>query len=320
MANPDKNQDSTFSLLNIIIILIAVITIGYIAYTYINPQVNGKNDRTDYFDNLLGDTPEIIAQDALTIDEPNVNTGTIEEDKPITFFDDRTTDATVAPEVVVDENSEKLTPVILIDTTEEVEDNYTDVLQASDQRIYSTLAEFSQQTADVRALLHDDMLRNTVVFVENFSKGYFISKFSPMTAPDKKFSTRRKGQNLIIDPRSYQRYDDYADYIYSVDSKAFVQYYLSLKPSIDDFYAEIARPNTTFDDALAEAIAMVMATPVIYKEIEVNSPSVMYLYNEPALENLNDAQKLLLRMGPQNLAKIKHKLRSIQAELAIVKN
>jgi len=320
MANPDKNQDSSFSLLNVIIILIAVITVGYIAYTYFNPQVDGKNTRTDYFDNLLGDTPEVVTQEVPDTTTTEASPLVVEEDKPITFFNEKSTNTDVAPEVVVDENSEKLTPVLLIDTTEDIEDNDTDVLQASDQRIYSTLAEFSQQTAAVRALLHDDMLRNTVVFVENFSKGYFISKFSPMTAPEKKFTSRRQGRNLIIDPRSYQRYDDYADYIYSVDSKAFVQYYLSLKPSIDDFYAEIARPNTTFDDALDKAIAVVMATPVIYKEIEVNSPSVMYLYNDPALENLNDAQKLLLRMGPQNLAKIKHKLRSIQAELAIAKN
>jgi len=320
MANSDRNQESSFSLLNIVIILIAIITIGYIAYTYINPQIDGKNTKTDYFDNLLGDTPEVVTQEASNEESTSVDTAVIEEDKPITFFDNRTSDAKVAQEVVVDENSEKLTPVLLLDTTEEIEDNYTDVLKASDQRIYSTLAEFSQQTTEVRELLHDDMLRNTVVFVENFSKGYFISKFSPMTAPNKKFIARRKGQNFIIDTRSYQRYDNYADYVYSVDSKAFVQYYLSLKPSIDDFYAEIARPNTTFDDALDKAISMVLNTPVIYNEIEVNSPSVMYLYNDPKLENLNDAQKLLLRMGPQNLAKIKHKLRSIQAELSIAKH
>jgi len=316
MANSDKHQESSFSLPNIIIIIIAILAIAYIAFTYTNPQIDVTKTKTDYFNNLNEDIPEVVTLETTDLDT-SVNEETIKEDKPITFFDDRTNDTEIINEVVVDENSQELTPALLLDTTDEIEDTDTDVLKTSDQSIYSKLAEFGQQTTELKALLHDDILRNTVVFVENFSKGYFISKFSPMLAPKNKFSVLSKGQDLIIDAKSYQRYDHYADYIYSVDSKAFVQYYLSLKPTIDEFYAEISTPNSTFDDALSKSISMVLDTPVIYNEIEVNSPSVMYLYNDPKLENLNDAQKLLLRMGPQNLAKIKHKLRSIQAELSI---
>lgn len=315
MANSDRSKDSSYSSLNIIIIILATIMASYFIYTFVIPQANNQNAKTDYFDDLIEEPSEIVTQN--TNEPANI---IIEQSEPITFFDDQASATGIAPEVVINEKTtiEAIsTPLLLIDTTEEIEDNYTDLLKASDQRITSTLAKFSQQTVIVSALLHDDILRNTVVFIENFSKGHFISKFSPMIAPKEAFVVQRKGKALIIDPRSYQRYDDYADYIYSVDSKAFVQYYQSLKPSIDDFYAEISKPNTTFDNALSKAISIVLATPIIYKEIEVESPSVMYLYNNDELENLNNAQKLLLRMGPKNLAKIKHKLRNIQAELTI---
>lgn len=307
MVNLDKNQDSSYSWLNILIILITIMTVVYIVYAFINPK-------PDYSEDLIKDIPQ-------------ANVITIEESKPTILSNHKPSENVIFSENIIDKtiteaditaDTDTTTPFLLIDKNEEIEDNYTDLLEASDQRIFSSLAEFSQQTANISALLHDDMLRNTVVFVENFSRGYFVSKFSPMTAPDEKFIVQHKEGKLIIDPRSYQRYDRYADYLDSIDSKAFVQYYQSLKPTIDDFYAEIAKPNATFDTALTKAISVVLTTPVIYdQEIEVNSPSVMYLYNNPELEVLNNAQKLLLRMGPDNLSKIKNKLRGIQAELAI---
>jgi len=315
MANQDNKQERTFSWLNIMIILIALLTVGYFLYTQHYLTLDDSQAKKDYSETLTNDAPFVTTEEAITSPITQV-----EESQPITFFD-TTPKAPSATSTSKEETAEEIasTPRLLLESSEEIEDNYTDVLQASDQSIYDSLAEFSLQTAQIKAALHEDMLRNTVVFIENFSNGHFVSKFSPMLAPEKPFVTQQKGGKLVIDPRSYQRYDIYADYIYSVDSKQFVQYYRSLKPSIDDFYAEIAKPNSRFDDALAQAINMVLATPVIYTPIEINSPSVMYLYNDPALENLNDAQKLLLRIGPQNLAKLKHKLRSIQAELSIAK-
>jgi len=317
MANEDKKQESTFPWANISIILIAVVTIGYFLVTQYSS--NSEEPLTNpVVSDALPTKPEPIPETIETVVNPPITE--IKEKQPITFFDN-------TPKVPNNESDSEsgvettqkpaTTPTVLLESTEEIQDNYTDVLQATDQSIYNALAKFSLQTADIKAKLHDDMLRNTVVFIENFSHGHFVAKFSPVLTPKKPFVTQQQGDKLVIDPTSYQRYDIYADYINSMDSKEFAQYYRELKPSIDGFYAEIAKPNTKFDDALNQAIDMVLATPVIYTPIEVNSPSVMYLYNDSALENLNDAQKLLLRLGPKNLAQIKHKLRSIQAALSI---
>jgi hypothetical protein len=306
MATPDKKQASAYSWLHISIILFALITAAYLLYSFYNP-ISEQNNKTDYFDNL----PENIAEVPAPITKISVPTETVQ--KADDFFTQKTQqekEATDSTEV----------PFILRESTEIIDDNYLDATKASDQSIYSSLTEFSQQTTDVLFLLHNDILRSTVVFVENFRQGHFISTFSPMNPPKKPFMVRRKDGKIILDPLGYQRYDEYADYIYSFDSKAFVQYYRSLKPSIDEFYAEIAPKGANFDDALNEAIEVVLSTPILYQDIVLTSPSVMYVHEDKELENMNNAQKLLIRMGPQNLAKIKHKLRSIQAELAIVNN
>jgi hypothetical protein len=59
----------------------------------------------------------------------------------------------------------------------------------------------------------------------------------------------------------------------------------------------------------------VLETPIIFYQLELTLPSVMYQYADEHLESLPDTQKLLLRMGPDNLQMIKFKLRQIQNEL-----
>jgi len=326
MANTDK-KGSSYTWLNIVIIFAAIITLGYILYTYYNSNSNqGLNDKKDYLEEIIEEVvdvasgvtaPEVVEQDSIVVDdvqEPQTEVIAVEDNvQAEPFIQEEVATAVVVEALPVIDTP----PFLLSESTEEIIDNYTDILKDSDETIYSILAKFSLQSSTVRSLLSDNILRNTVVFVENFSQGHFLSTFSPMLAPKEHFMVKGKGQKLIVDPRTYQRYTSYANYINSVDSKAFVLYYKTLKPSIDDFYAEIARPGVSFDETLATAIEVVLSTPVIYEELEVKSPSVMYLYNDPKLESLNNAQKLLLRMGPNNLAKIKHKLRSIKAELAI---
>jgi len=317
MSNPEKKQVSTFSWLNIMLILAAIATAGYLIYFFYNPANESQDSNpTDYFDNL----PEEVVNVTIKDNESNMTQPASAQPQPESteadaFFIRQESEPEVTPVV-----EEKDLPYLLQESTEIVEEDYMEQVKASDQSIYSSLTEFSQQSSDILSLLHIDILRSTIVFVENFSQGVFIPNFSPMNPPKKSFMAQRKGDKIIVAPPSYQRYDNYADYIYSFDSKGFVKYYQTLKPSIDEIYAEIAPPGSNFDDTLNKAIEMALSTPIIYEDIELNSPSVMYLYSDPALESLNNAQKLLLRMGPHNLAKIKHKLRNIQAELAIINN
>ena len=45
-------------------------------------------------------------------------------------------------------------------------------------------------------------------------------------------------------------------------------------------------------------------------------PKVLYDYADPALADLSAGQKMLLRMGPENEAKVKAKLREIKRALS----
>ena len=45
-------------------------------------------------------------------------------------------------------------------------------------------------------------------------------------------------------------------------------------------------------------------------------PWVLYEYEDPALQKLSAGQRILLRMGPDHLRRVKAKLREIRAEVA----
>jgi len=75
-------------------------------------------------------------------------------------------------------------------------------------------------------------------------------------------------------------------------------------------------PSQYFNDRLVEVIDHLLAAPDLSGPIELARPSVMYVYTDPALEALSSVQKTLLRMGSQNAAVVKTKLREIRTAVA----
>jgi hypothetical protein len=77
-------------------------------------------------------------------------------------------------------------------------------------------------------------------------------------------------------------------------------------------YQDLGYPNGYFNDRLVQVIDSLLATPQPAGPIELTRPNVMYVYADPALEARPAGQKLLLRMGPENAAVIKAKLKELR--------
>ncbi|MGL4516467.1 MAG: DUF3014 domain-containing protein, partial [Shewanella sp.] len=70
------------------------------------------------------------------------------------------------------------------------------------------------------------------------------------------------------------------------------------------------------NDRLLQEIKVFLAAPIIEDPIELHSISVNYKFVDPQLEALPSAQKLLIRMGPENTRKLKTALRNLENQLA----
>ena len=134
-----------------------------------------------------------------------------------------------------------------------------------------------------------------------------------LTPPEQNFRVYSQADKQWIDAASYKRYTPYVNVLESFDNEALLTVYQSYKDDIQAKYAEIGDPDKDFNSVLLSAIDELLDTPEVPVPVEVYSDSVMYKYTDERLENLDGPQKQLLRTGPDNMRRIKAKLREIKA-------
>jgi hypothetical protein len=83
----------------------------------------------------------------------------------------------------------------------------------------------------------------------------------------------------------------------------------------EEAFGEFKEPGANFHDQVLDALAILLDTPEPRGLLAVDDSQVMYTYTDPALEGLLPAQKQMLRLGPDNRALVKTKLREIRRRL-----
>jgi hypothetical protein len=86
-------------------------------------------------------------------------------------------------------------------------------------------------------------------------------------------------------------------------------------PLFQQAYQELGYPKGHFNDRLVDVIDHLLAAPEVTAPVKLVRPKVFYLFADPALEARSAGQKILMRVGSENAALIKAKLRDIRGEL-----
>ena len=102
----------------------------------------------------------------------------------------------------------------------------------------------------------------------------------------------------------------------TLDSRALARGYADSYPLFQRAYAELGFPNNRFHDRLLEAIDDLIEAPEPAGPVKLVRPKVFYQFADAELESLSAGQKIMVRMGAENAAKVKAKLREIRRELA----
>jgi hypothetical protein len=130
------------------------------------------------------------------------------------------------------------------------------------------------------------------------------------------FQIHGDDQHATIDPANYQRYTPYVQVMQMLDAKQLATMYFHFYPLFQQAYQSLGYPNGYFNDRVVETIDNLLQTPDVKGDIELVRPNVMYQYADPALEGLSAGQKVLVRIGPDNEAIVKGKLRELRAAVA----
>lgn len=166
-------------------------------------------------------------------------------------------------------------------------------------------------------LTTDQLIRNFAVVVVNIANGRSPAQHLRAVRPTGEFVADQEGDVARINPRSYRRYDDYADAVGALDAEGTARLYATLKPRIQDAYRELGYPEGDFDRAMERAIVELLDTPVVEGDVALTPKSVSWDFADPKLQSLSSAQRQFLRMGPRNMRIVKAKLREIAPLLGI---
>ena len=190
-------------------------------------------------------------------------------------------------------------------------------LDLTDPVVREILSALSSRPEMVRWLATDNLLRSGVAAIDNVARGRTPATHFRAVAPGEKFSTEGTAGQLTTSARAHARYDGITETIASLDADGLSKAYATLRPRMIEAYRELGYPEGDVDAAVQRAIVHLLQTPEIAPDAAVEPAALQYKYSDPRIEGLSAAQKQLLRMGPENVRRIKAKLREIAVALGI---
>jgi len=245
------------------------------------------------------------------------------EEKPAPVAEKPVVDTPIEPNEPVDFSPAPPPEPMEIEPTDEVEpmpepveEPEPEPLDVSDKGVEEALNEISDSEEANSLIVNEGLIQRFVVTVTNLANDEMpASQQIPLTAPEQSFKVYRQADKEWIDAASYKRYTPYVTMMESFDNEALLQLMKRYEGEIHSKYDEIGQPGQPFESVLVEAIDQLLNTPEVPVPVEVYSDSVAYKYADSQLEELSTPQKQLLRTGPDNMRRIKAKLRELKSLL-----
>ena len=189
-------------------------------------------------------------------------------------------------------------------------------LNDSDSFVAEKISELSSGTSLLGYLVDEQLVRRAVVLVENISRGQYPQTALPYKPIVEEMQVSSDdGRLFTMEAASYTRFDAAVAAFVALDTEQTVGLYRLLSPLLQQAYAEIGFRDAEFEQALIKAIDAVLSAPEIEGPLQLVKPSVMYLYADTRLEELANMNKQLIRLGPENSARLKAKLREFKQAL-----
>jgi hypothetical protein len=162
-------------------------------------------------------------------------------------------------------------------------------------------------------LVPESIIRHLVVTIDNLPRQKAPAAKRPTVSLGGPFLAQGDELHATLDPRNYARYEPMVKAVGKLDMQRVADVYLRFYPLFQSAYQDLGYPNGYFNDRLVAVIDSLLAAPEPGGPIELLRPNVMYTFADPTLEALPAGQKMLIRMGPDNAAVIKSKLKELRA-------
>ena len=193
------------------------------------------------------------------------------------------------------------------------------LLEDSDETVAQSLVELLG--ADIELQLVDaSLVEKFVTTMDNLPRSHVAEKIRPLRRASGLFSVevREDDEIFSISPDNYRRYDTLVNLMTSVSADSIINTYQRFYPLLQQAYVNLGYPDGYFNDRVVEVIDHLLETPQTDGPILLVRPHVLYEFADAELEALSSGQKLLLRMGGENAARIRTMLEQLRTKIAAI--
>lgn len=186
-------------------------------------------------------------------------------------------------------------------------------LADSDSALSDALGTVIGTNAVKDYLRPESIVRHLVVTIDNLPRQKVAVDKRPIVAASGNFIADGDELNATLNPQNFARYQPMVAVIGKINTQQLAAVYIHFYPLFQGVYQDLGYPNGYFNDRLVQVIDHLLAAPEPAGPIQLVRPNVMYSFADTSLEARSAGQKLLIRMGPENAAVIKAKLKELRA-------
>ncbi len=174
-------------------------------------------------------------------------------------------------------------------------------LNNSEQTVMALVDDLSPEL--VQWVVPDEQIRKAVLSIDLMAEGKVPSKYLPVdyTMPD--YQVTKLDGKTLPDTSNYERATALVDAITAIPPDTMAKYLNHWQPLTNSAYGELGKPGN-FKQRVQMALDQIINAKPLPANATLIRPSVFYKYEDKQLEQSSDVQKLLWRMGPDNMAKV----------------
>ena len=161
-----------------------------------------------------------------------------------------------------------------------------------------------------------EQARRLVITVDNLPREHVPSQLRVTRGVPELLRVKKEGETITLDPSNYERYDRIIGYVEKMDARKIGRLYAKFYPLLQRTYEETGFPEERFHDRVLAALDDMMDAPRPTGPIRLVQPKVLYRFEDDHLESLSAGQKIMIRVGPENAARLRKVLARVRAAIA----
>ena len=181
-------------------------------------------------------------------------------------------------------------------------------LEESDDAVRDAVGDIPLGTAGQQYLIPGNIIERSASLIYLMAQGDVPYKLLPVSRPKAAFPISDDGTQVVTDPAGFERYDALTQWLESLELKPLLSSLEWFIPLFREAWSYYGEDPAAFDMAVVMTLDLVIATPEVdLSEARLIRKEAVWIFEDPAIEELAPIQKQVLRMGPENAKFLKAK-------------